>query len=409
MLPATLQYSARVTEYRPRNSKKKKAKVVPCPGPTPAWLTSAKANGATVDLAGVVAQAGRHFASSANPANAGVVGVTARQFANTVAWYLMSMLDPRTNAAGQLVMAPSGDPDVQRVAMELFGVGGALELLRSLKVIDGRTLRKLAGRFDFDATLRGQTSRVLIEVKGTLNDASRSAHQKSIWSKLNDATHVPVRGYTRALGVIFFGWTSTAALRREDFQIADPEFDHEASPEFVHRLLLQHYADLFETAGLPQAADRMRALSQVVRWPPPAALLREVIGEDPRLIRRRFSRTHHTTVIGGEEREYWGGYWDARYAPPFIEISDGTAAQFAFVGVDARVPQAIAEGRFDDLVNLECPHGSFFVGPTEVDVLQFPKRGPRRGLYTAVVHSTGDGSLYAWSSAIPADLVLLKE
>ncbi len=407
MLPAPLKFSARVTEYRPRNSKNKKKPVVHCPGPTPAWLSTAKANGVVVDLAGVVAQAGRHFASSANPANAGVSGVTARQFSNTVAWYLMSMLDPHLNAAGELILSPTGDPDVQRVAMELFGVGGALELLRSLKVVDGRTLRKLAGRFDFEATLRGQTSKVLIEVKGTLDDASRGAHQRSIRDKLNDTTHVPTRGYSRAIGVIFFGWTTKTGARREDFQIADPEFDESSSPEPVHRAIVAHYADLFETAGLQEAADRLRSVSESEGWPPPPARLRELIGEQPSLIRHRFSRTHHIVVLDGEENEYWGGYWDARYAPPLIQLGEEVPARFAFVGVDARVPQLVADGRFSELVELSCPRGTFTLGPVTIDVLRPPNPAPATGSFAAVVHATGEGALYVWSTEIPSQLVAL--
>lgn len=359
-----------------------------------------------MDLLGVVTQAGRHFASSANPAAAGVSDVKARQFANSIAWYLMSMLDPKANSDKELILSPSGDPDVQRLAMELFGVGGALELLRVLNVVDGRTLKKRADRFDFEATQKKTTSKILIEVKGTLNNASRAAHQRSISAKMNDTKFVPVRGYSRALGVIFFGWSANATKRREDFQIADPEFEDASSPDSAHRAILVHYADLFETAGLVEAAERFRTVSKSEGWPPSQETLREQIGHE-QVLMHRFSRARHIfQPDGGEEREYWGGYWQAGYIPPMVDIGGGGRAKYAFVGVDARVPQLVAEGRFEDLVSLSCPHGSAVVGPRQINVLD----GSRytSGSYSAVVHATGEGSLYVWSSEIPSDLVILK-
>ena len=88
----------------------------------------------------------------------------------------------------QLVVVDPIDSDIKRLCSEVLGVGFALELLRSRGVVDGRTIRKLGARFDYEAFGSNGGARVRIEAKGTFSDASTLATENR--SRTKSATLV---------------------------------------------------------------------------------------------------------------------------------------------------------------------------------------------------------------------------
>ncbi len=219
-----------------------------CPVPDPAWLQSMLESGCNLQLTDVLLQAGRHFSDRVNP-DAFLEGPTRRQLATAMAWTIISLISPTINT-GQLVVDDPLDGDIKRLCSEILGVGICLEALRKAGVIDGRTIRKVAAGFDFDAIEKGGGGRVLIEAKGTFRSASTSEHRASIYNKIGTAG-LP-RGYRRAIGVIASLWTA-ADMRDFDLEICDPEEPAENHFEEAVREIIRFYARRFEEAVAVQA------------------------------------------------------------------------------------------------------------------------------------------------------------
>jgi len=138
-----------------------------CPGKAPTWVANLLSKGASLSLPSLIFEAGKHFSNRINT-NVITGSSTKREKAAALAWAIISMVNPYIEGT-QLWVENPGDPDVSRLCSEILGVGAALELLVSSRVIDGRTIRKRSSRFDYDANTRGGSKRVYIEAKGTFN------------------------------------------------------------------------------------------------------------------------------------------------------------------------------------------------------------------------------------------------
>jgi hypothetical protein len=338
-------FDVAVKEYRP-NKPNKMCSV------RPAWVTTLKKNGTTLDIFEVVVRAGMHFADSINMAVV-PAGVTREQFAASIAWALISMLDPKV-VGRQLVLSKPDDDDAQRLGMEILGVGATLELLVVAKVIDPASLAKLHSTFDFEAAAPSGGSRVLIECKGTLDDGSRQKHQASIRSKLSG---VPTRGYGAAVGVIFFGWSSKYTGRRfADFQLADPPGDHDPDAwEFAVRQRLAHFSRAFGLAGMPLGATALQGVAGSEQLPRLPADLAPELARDS-----TFRRTSMVLVGESQRFEFWGGFWNESFVP-FGIVDDATRRRFpiCFVGVDKRVVVATRQAAWGELLALDWPQGEY--------------------------------------------------
>ena len=192
----------------------------PCTGATPDWVSKLLTKGAKLSLPSLVFQAGRHFSDRLN-ADVFAGTSTKREKAAALAWVIIAMVNPFVENELLWVENPK-DQDISRLCSEILGVGGALELLISAGVIDGRTIRKRSTEFDFDANSVGGTSRVFIEAKGTFNGGAASGQRDSFRKKLDTpgiiTTTFP-RSYGRAVGIIFSIWSKEKeATRRADVE-----------------------------------------------------------------------------------------------------------------------------------------------------------------------------------------------
>ena len=212
-----------------------------CPVPDPQWLTDLIATGCELQMQDLVVQAGRHFADGVNR-NIFGPATTRRQAATAIAWTVVSMAFPSV-LNDQLVVVDPIDSDIKRLCSEVLGVGFALELLRSRGVVDGRTIRKLGARFDYEAFGSNGGARVRIEAKGTFSDASTSSHRKSIADKMSNSG-LP-RGYDSSIGIIASLWTAGAA-RPFDVEICDPEREPEDHFREAVREVIRFYARRFD-------------------------------------------------------------------------------------------------------------------------------------------------------------------
>ncbi|GMV20043.1 MAG: hypothetical protein AMXMBFR56_82670 [Polyangiaceae bacterium] len=324
-------------------------------------------NGATLRLEDVLVQAGRHFADTLNPSV--IPGSdTRRQKATALAWYVLAMLDPSVQG-GQLVVSAPGDPDIQRLGMEVLGVGMGIELLRSQGQIDARTLRKTHGTFDFEACGRGGQSRIAIELKGSLNGASIGKHQTSFRGKLRTAGFLSpgglARGYNAAIGLIFSAWSMTGGTRGNDFQLLDPSGDAENSRDDAIRSAIRFYARRYdEVAGLPRAAAMLDALAAVDAPIEEIPDLAPWLGRDAgHRAERRFNRASLTFEFEEGESTYWGGFWDAQYVRPPFKVDGLSANAFpvAYTGIDRRVMRRLRARQFDEFLAFSAkPQGYRF-------------------------------------------------
>lgn len=376
-------FKVTVKEYRPRT-------LLPvCPAPTPAWVKELKKNGTRMALEPILIQAGRHFADSLNmTVFAG--SATRRQESTRLAWTLVSMVQPMV-VLDRLEVADPGDQDIKRLASEVLGVGGALELLRQQKIIDARTIRKLSSRFDFDASSTNATGKVLIEAKGTTELGAVAKQRASFKGKLNAAGFLApgaVRGYERAVGVIFSTWTSGTS-RKHDIELLDPEFDPRPDRESAIRELIRFYARRFdETAGLPEAASRLWRLAEYDRLFDEAASLREYLGEGRRP--GFFSRSAFVFRRGSGPQTFWGSFWEGDTVPCPLMLNKqerSRALKYAYTGIDHRVVVFLRERRFDDLLKERFSPGYFTLLEDGEVVARFL--------------ADDDGIVRGWMSAIP--------
>jgi hypothetical protein len=361
-------------------------------------LTDLRANGTTLSLDAVWRQAGRHFGDSLEPVVLGFNG-TSRQLATETAWRLVSMLRPVVTGR-QLALVKPNDQDIQRLSGEILGVGAGLELLRRIGAIDGRTLKKISGRFDFEAYAPGGAARLRIELKGTLNAASRKEHRKSIQAKINFGKNKPrkTRSYDRWIGVVFLGWTA-GAHSGVDFEVADPPGRASADPEDALASAAAFYARTFELVGVA-GAERFWEFSRRPRMLAAArkALFRVHGVASP------FSRVSITMRFAdGTELDFGGSFWRSA-SVPFMrdEIQAASVVlDYCFVGVDRRVAEAMASDEPLTLLSMTWSERSGTFDVPMPDGILVPRNSVERR-FRGIYQLSGDGLVYVWSNVIPA-------
>jgi hypothetical protein len=389
-------FDVSVYEYRPRKGPKCSSR--------PDWLKKLKDNGTTLSLDAIWRQAGRHFADSLDPDVVGFAG-TSRQLATETAWRLVSMLRPTVDATTKrLELTKPGDLDIQRLGMEILGVGGSLELLRRVGAIDARTLKKRAGRFDFEAYSRGGKNRIWIEAKGTLDSpSSRQKARGSIQKKINHPNKQPrkKRSYDQRLGVIMLGWPAGAHGGEVDFEIADPPGGPGGDPMDALSAVAAFYARTFQLVGV-QGAVRFWEFSKTPDMD--RATRRSLFQTDRRMIVSSFSRVSLTMTFTDELTIDFGGSFWRTSAVPFkrdeIE-SAGLLLDYCYVGVDKRVVQTIGGDAPLELLDLVwTPRQGRFDVQLDEDVLV--PEGSRERRFSGMYHLSDDGLLYVWSNVVPS-------
>jgi hypothetical protein len=320
-----------------------------CPVPDPPWLTNLLASEFVLQLENVLVQAGRHFSDKVNGDIFGPC-TTNRQAATAIAWTIISLVQPSVSAGRLLVHDPL-DSDIKRLCSEIIGVGMALELVRKRKVIDGRTIQKRAKEFDYEASRPGGSGRVLIEAKGTFNDASSSEHRRSIAAKIN-GLKLP-RGYDSAIGIIASIW-SEGSVRTFDVEICDPEREPEEHFRTTVRDVIRFYARRFDEAVGIEAGTRL-----LFTLAEDANLFDERSGpilseadRDP----RPFGALYHNRLSirrGDLVQEFWGRLWEPRKLPIplMLENVKDAGKVHAFMGIDSAIFRLIQERDFTALLS----------------------------------------------------------
>ena len=322
-----------------------------CPLPDPTWLTSLVAKGCNLQLEDLVVQAGRHYSDriyqnlfSSNPSR--------RQAATAIAWTVISLVAPSVNS-NQLFVEDPVDGDIKRLCSEILGVGMTLEVLRKQKVIDGRTILKLSGSFDFEANGPNGNGRIKIEAKGTFNDASTSAHRTSIWKKIS--ANAPPRGYDRAIGIIAGLW-SAGQMRDFDIEICDPEGGPDDHFETAVRETVRFYARRFDEAvAIPEGTDLLFSIADDPHlfdkaWVALPKSRFDLLKWDGALYRDRLRINR-----AGLSQEFWGRIWEPRKLPIPLELEGvrDPGGVKAFMGVDSAVYLLILGGDFRGLLSYE--------------------------------------------------------
>jgi len=313
-----------------------------------------------MSLASLIFQSGRHFSDRLN---ASVIqgSSSKRQRAAALAWAITSMINPKVENGCLWVENPN-DQDVKRLCSEILGVGGALLLLTSSGVIDGRTIRKRSNRFDFDANGPNGGPKIFIEAKGTFNGVSSSRHRNSFSAKLSTPgvlTATAPRGYGRAIGIIFSLW-SKDSKRRSDVELLDPERESDDRFEEAVREVIRFYA---------------RALDEVVGKERGAQLLYAVAGSQDlfnstRSILLDLENTkrfpidfHRSTIrlnIRKTTRTFLGGFWESRAVPPVQKEIVDQNYLFAYTGIDRFVYDAIRKREFRELLSFHADDDQLF-------------------------------------------------
>jgi hypothetical protein len=390
-------FSASVYEYRPKSATAPKCKS------RPAWVKQLKANGTALSLDAIWRQAGRHFADSLDPEVVGFAG-SARRLATETAWRLVSMMRPTIDATTNVLeLVRPGDLDVQRLAMEILGVGGSLELLRSVGAIDARTLRKLAGRFDFEAYSRGGDKRIWIEAKGSFDSpSSRQKARKSIQSKINfgKKKQRKTRSYDQRLGVIMLGWPA-GVQRGDDFEIADPYGEAGGDPEDALAAVSAFYARTFQLVGV-QGAERFWEFSRTPNMTRDAR--RALFQTDRRAAVSAFSRVSVAVIFDDVTIEFGGSFWMTSAVPFKRDENEPAEASldYCYVGVDKSVVATIGGDTPLDVLALTwtARQGSFDIQLDAEDVLMPAQSAVRR--FRGTYHLSDEGLLYIWSNIVPS-------
>lgn len=399
MNTASDKIDIKVYEYQPRTK-------YPTCLIRPAWLDNLKTGGATLSLSAIWRQAGRHFGDRLIPIVVGYNG-TARQLATDTAWRLASMLRPSIDLHSQLVLVPPNDADVQRLAIEILGVGASLELLVQSKAIDRRTIRKLSGRFDYEAHAPNAGAKIFIEAKGTLNGISRQKHRASIQKKINHPDKKPrkKRTYDRWLGVIFLGW-SQGKHPGIDFEIADPTGEPSGNHIDALAAIAEFYARTFELVGL-EGAQRFWQFSQN----PTMSMQRRKELFFTHSSITPFSRVSvKTRFPDGSEIEFGGSYWRS-WSVVFLRENHeppDRLLDYCFIGVDKRIIQDMLSDDIYKLLERSWPdlQGEFSMQISGAVVV--PKGSQERRFYGRF-HLSGDGLIYIWSNIIPDDYQIVFE
>lgn len=321
-----------------------------CPVADPSWLTTLLADGRALQLEDVVLQAGRHFSDRVNR-QIFTSNPSRRQAATAIAWTILSLVAPSVTNS-QLFVSDPLDGDIKGLCSEILGVGLALEILRKCAVIDGRTITKLAGSFDYEANGRDGGGRIKIEAKGTSNDASTSDHRTSIWKKINGAS-LP-RGYDSAIGIIASLWT-VGQVRDFDIEVCDPERQPENQFEVAVREIIRFYARRFdESTGIPEGTDLLFSVASNSRLFVKSS--RPILPQATRDSRKPVSILYHNRVSIrrlGIVQEFWGRIWEPRKLPIPLKLEGVRDPQklTAFMGIDSAIFGLIRDRNFKGLVS----------------------------------------------------------
>jgi hypothetical protein len=324
-----------------------------CPGLSPEWVIDAVDDGLEMTLGSLLFQSGLHFARKLNPTV--VTGsATERQKAMGLAWAIFSMVSPYIHD-DQLWVKNVGDLDVKRLCSEVLGVGAALQTLVQCGVVDGRTLCKLGGRFDFQAKSPVDRTDVYIEAKGTMNGASLNKHRGSFSGKLTEPgviTAANPRGYSRAVGVIFSIWTDDVTERGADVELLDPEYDSEQDFEGMVREVIAFYATVLDEAvGKPSGANELLTVSKS----------RDLFSKDSEApididVSGRFPINFHSSTLrlkADIDRTFMGTFWEPRAARletlnPLLQ----SEYPYQYVGIDREVLISIQNRTFERLLRM---------------------------------------------------------
>jgi hypothetical protein len=325
-----------------------------CPGLSPEWVIDAVEDGLEMNLGSLLFQSGLHFARRLNPTV--VTGsATERQKAMALAWAICSMVSPYIKD-DQFWVKNVDDLDVKRLCSEVLGVGAALQTLVQCEVVDGRTLWKLGGRFDFRAKSPVDRKDVYIEAKGTMNGASLDKHRASFSEKLTAPgviTAAHPRGYSRAIGVIFSIWTDDVTQRGADVELLDPERGSEPAFEEMVREVIAFYATVLDEAvGKPGGASELLEVSK-------SSDLFSKDSEAPIDINvsGRFPINFHSSTLRLKtqttDRTFMGTFWEPQAV--HLEAIDPLLHReypYQYVGIDREVLISIQERNFEVLLKM---------------------------------------------------------
>jgi hypothetical protein len=296
----------------------------------------------------IVLQAGRHFSDAVNREIFGP-STTRRQAAMAIAWTIVSMASPYVQG-NRLFVEDLLDPDIKRLCSEVFGVGLALELLRSQGVVDGRTIRKIADNFDFEAFGSNGTGLVKIEAKGTFNDASTSEHRRSIAKKLT-TSGLP-RGYDSAVGIIASLWTKDE-LRTFDVEICDPARKPERHFEEAVREVIRFYARRFdESVAIKEGTELLFSIADDKHlFGAKAPTLLRRLAPDPRKVVAEVYHNRLKIKRGNFVEEFWGRLWEPRKLPIPLSLDSGKGKKSTFMGLDSMIFRLLNERQFEKLLS----------------------------------------------------------
>ena len=324
----------------------------PCTETPPNWVSALLAKPAKMSLPSLVFQAGRHFSDRLN-ANVFTGTSTRREKAAALAWVIIAMVNPYVENELLWVENPK-DQDISRLCSEILGVGGALELLISAGVVDGRTIRKRSTDFDFDANSLGGSSRVFIEAKGTFNGGAASGQRDSFRKKLDTPgiiTSIYPRSYGRAVGIIFSIWSKEKeAKRRADVELLDPEHDAEDTFEEAVREVIRFYARaLDEVIGKEQGAQLLFAIAESENLFDQGYSVPIDIDSSGRFP-IEFHRSTIRLIFPSDQRTYLGSFWESRVVPPLFKEIEDQRYGIAYTGTDRFVYDAIRGRQFKELL-----------------------------------------------------------
>ncbi len=331
-----------------------------CPS-TPKWVTDLVKTGQSMSLSSLIIQAGRHFSDKLNM-EVSDGSATRRQLASALAWTIISMVRP-TESNNRLVVMDPDDTDIKRLCSEILGVGAALELVRAQKRIDGRTIKKLGKRFDFQARILNGVATTLIEAKGTFEGVSKSPQRKSFFKKLTPGKR---RSYSSEIGVIFSTWTDPLD-RGCDVEILDPEEEPIPAFEETVREVILFYARRFDdVVGKQDAAKLLCSIAKsphLIKGDEP--LLTQLSSRHKRVFSRGAMNLHwkgQDARSKGKTLEFWGSFWEIR-AIPLPPIASVEAANYtvAYTGIDSRIVRLIEERQFSDLLSYTQGSDRLFV------------------------------------------------